>query len=254
MLPYRVPLGEQEASRLYWELSRLGAFCTGKRYPWRDTGLSLEKLLCLALAQSRYDPRLLVILVDFFRKENPALDPILFKRELRQADLLAVMAVVCEWAFEQGVTASVRERFDYWRTGVTPIPTQLFYRGLYPIGGHKMTEAVNHSPWAFKKWGFLAADAPLLKERASSGRVYLYDGPGRIQILREMTQEQRRFRLKDYLKRLHFSVSRQQALQDLKALPWIHQQGKGKGTYYSDASSAIDFLAIADINNHHNKE
>lgn len=223
----------KEVSRLYWELSHRGAFCTGKKFPWRFAGISLEGLLCLALGQSRYDPRLLAILVDFFRNEIASLDPIIFKQELRRLDLLTIMAVVCEWSGEYGVVSSVKERFEYWRAGVTPVPTQLFYIGLYPIGGPKMAEAVNHSPWPFKKWGFLAVDPPWFKERLRSKRVYLYDSPGRIEILRELTQEQRRFRLKDYLKRLHFSVSRQQALQDLKTLPWVRRQGRGKGSYYS---------------------
>lgn len=227
------PLDVRKMARLYWELSRRKAYCTGVKYPWRFSRLSLGDLLVLALAQSRFDPRLLAVLVDFFRKDLPGLDPIAFKEVLRRQGLLPVMAVVGEWILSQGIGGVVRDRIDFWQVGVAPVPVQLFYRNLYPLGGRKMAEAVAHTPWPFKKWGFLAADFPFLKEKTFSERVYLYDPSARLEMLRDLARERQRFTLKDYLNKIRFSVSRQQALQDLNGVSWICKMAKGKGRYYT---------------------
>lgn len=224
-----LPLSQNQAARLYWELQKRGAYCTGERLPWAMENFSEEELLTLAIAQSRYDPRLLAILTDFFR--NPQrLDPIRFKQCLREAEGLQTAAVIGEYVLESSPKQGVRDLFDFLRSGVPPLPTQLFYRGLYPIAGRKIDEALSKPLWAFKKWGFLAADAPLLKERAMR-RSYLYDSQARLQILRELSSHGA-FRLRDYLAALQYSISRQQALKDVRSVSWIQKRGCGKGSVY----------------------
>jgi hypothetical protein len=218
----------EESSRLYWELARRGAYAQGEKRRWKYDSrplspLSEEELHTLALLQARYDPRLMAVLVDYFQKVSDALDPLRFKRLLREAGASPVAAVIGEYV--RG------DLFDFLRIGVLPVPTQLFYKGLYPLGGRKIEETLSRSLRAFKKWGFLAADPPLLKERTGK-RSREYDREARLRILREFARERGTFRLRDYLQEVRFSVSRQQALKDLASVSWIRKIGRGKGRVY----------------------
>lgn len=226
-----LPLNKEELSHLYWELARRGAFCSGEKFSWRFNHMTEEELLTLAVLQSRYDPRLLIILVDFFKLPRD-LHPIHFKRFLRQEEALPIMAVIGEFVLESPASLEAKELCRFLMTGTRPVPTQLFYRGLYPIAGKKMREVIERPLWAFKKWGFLAADPPLLKEKAGP-RIYLFDQPTRLRILQELAARQKRFRLKDYLTEIRDSISRQQALKDLSSVRWLRKRGRGKGTFYA---------------------
>ncbi|MBI2501515.1 MAG: hypothetical protein HYW02_08695 [Deltaproteobacteria bacterium] len=225
-----LPLSGQEAARLYWELSQRGARSVGEKIPWSYEEISDEEILILALRQCRYDPRLLEVMVDFFSQGKFRLNPISFKRALKEGGLLPVMAVIGEYVMESVVSTEVQEIVRYLMFGAKPVPTQLFFSTLYRIGGKKIEEVLERPPWAFKKWGFLAADPPLEKEFKK--RIYLFDTTTRLNLLRRLTQEKKRFRLKDYLKVLGYSVSRQQALKDLNSILWVRKRGKGKGRVY----------------------
>lgn len=229
---FRLPLSHQEQSRLYWELNRRGGFCSGEKSAWKYRGFSEEEFWTLAFLESRYDPRLLAILIDLFVRVPPAVDPLRFKKILKREGALTIAAVIGEFSVDSKTTGEAAELFRFLNVRTFPVPTQLFYRNLYPIGGRKIEEVLERPLRAFKKWGFLASDPPLLKERLRARRVYLYDFPGRVSKLKELTQHQKCFRLKDYLKAIGFSISRQQALKDLRALHWIIPQGKKKGASY----------------------
>ena len=236
----RFPLNLKEGARLYWELSKRGAYASGEKFFWRYEPLNEEELFTLALLQARYDPRLVAILIDFFQTPRPEIHPIRFKEELRKQGALVLAAVVGEIVIEAKVSSEVEDFFRFLMSGVSPLPTQLFYKSLYPVGSRKMDEAICRPLWAFKKWGFLAADSPLLKERVTGKRHYLFDQASRMHILREISEEKKSFRLRDYLTKLHASISRQQALQDLKGASWIRKSGKGKGTVYEVRTARAD--------------
>ena len=231
---FHLPLSEKESSRLYWELAKRGAFSSGEKFRWKYEKSTDEELLTLALLQSRYDPRLFAVLVDFFKTPKARLHPIAFKNILRLHQALPIAAVLAEFVLvsSRSLPPEVRETALFLQAGVSPVPTQLFYRDLYPVGGSKMREASFQPLWAFKKWGFLASDAPLLKEKKTDKKIYLYDLSSRRQILKKLAEQKRRFRLKDYLASIADSISRQQALKDLSTISWIRKRGKGKGMVY----------------------
>ena len=231
-MKYQFPLNEQESSRLYWELEQRGAFSSGRENSWPYGKLDEEGFFTLTLLQSRYDPRLLSILVDYFRTPRPNINPVSFKESLRASEGLPIACVIGEFVMELCVPVQVKEFFQFLMSGVSPMPTQLFYRGIYSVAGLKMQETLERSLWAFKKWGFLAADPPLLKESLAQTKPYLYDQASRLSILKKWAKDQEKFRLKDYLKEISFSVSRQQGLKDLGSVPGIRKRGKGKGMRY----------------------
>ncbi|QQR80756.1 MAG: hypothetical protein IPJ69_00890 [Deltaproteobacteria bacterium] len=113
-----------------------------------------------------------------------------------------------------------------------PVPTQLFYKNLYRIGGQKMAEVLDKPLWYFKKWGYLATDIPILKETPLQHRAYQYDLTSRGFILQKYCQSHRSFQMKDYLNLTEHSISRQQALKDLQNFSWLRKKGKGKGSVY----------------------
>lgn len=232
---FYLPLNLRESSRLYWELGERGGFCSGEKQAWKYRSLSEEELLVLAVLQSRHDPRLLAILIDFLQKPRPthSFDPILFKRLLREHRALPIVCVIGDFILEARPPQEIQDLFRFLMAGAKPVPTQLFYKGLYPLGGHKMQEVLDKPLWYFKKWGFLAVDAPLLKDKIGSKRTYLYDEPSRLAILKDLTQRSPVFRLKDYLHEISSSISRQQALKDIRSISWIKKKGCGKGTVYT---------------------
>ncbi len=225
-----IPLNEKESSRLYFELSHHGAPAEGRNTPASlFKKLSPESFWTLSILQSRYDPRLLAILIAYFSKTDPQVDPIVWKKELVRCQALPILGVISEFVLETRKS----DLLEYALTGAQPLPSQLFYKSLYKVAGSKMNEVISKPLWAFKKWGFLAADRPALKEDASPARrIYHYDTDVRLNILRDLASHQKHFRQGDYLKAIHFSVSRQQALKDL-SVPWIRKKGKNRGCYYS---------------------
>ena len=86
--------------------------------------------------------------------------------------------------------------------------------------------------WAGRLKSSESAWPPLLKDRKYAESPYLYDPQSRRQILEILSKSQDRFRLVDYLKAIQYSVSRQQALKDIRSLSWIRKKGKGKGSIY----------------------
>jgi hypothetical protein len=231
-----IPLNLKHQARLYYELSKRGAQCSGKKNAWPYEKVTEEELLSIAVRQARYDPRLMEILVGFFSTFRPVLNPCSLKENLRRVDALQAMAVIGEFALTLTDDQHISDLFDFLSTGVDPVPLQLFYRGLYRVGGKKIDDVITKPLRAFKKWGFLAADPPFNKDKNCQQRIYLYDQDSRLNILRDLSSNQKKFRLHDYLEKLRFSVSRQQALQDIKSVEWIDKRGIGKGTHYKRVS------------------
>ena len=240
-----VPLSGQESARLYWELSQRGAASVGQWAPWRYESISEDDLLLSALRQCRYDPRLLEVMVNFFSEDKFRLNMITFKKKIIKEGVLPVMVVIGEFVLESAVSSEAKELVRYLMIGAKPVPTQLFFSGLYKIGGKKMKEALQQPLWAFKKWGFLAADPPWSKGKQPK-RTYLFDSTSRLHLLRDLSKEKGSFRLKDYLEALGNSVSRQQALKDLKSVPWIRKRGQGKGSFYQLAPRSRPLLKCRD--------
>ncbi len=230
MIKWYLPLTLKENSRLYFELSQKGAFCNGEYYTWKYDTLSEEDFFTLALLESRYDPRLFAILVDFFCNYELHLNPLLFKESLSKREALSISAVLGEYVNE--AKHKNTELFRYLQSWAKAVPTQLFYKAFYKISGLKMRDCVEKPLWYFKKWGFLACDPPLLKERKQN-RHFLYDLISREKILGEMGGNKKNFLLKDYLEALNYSISRQQALKDLNQNLKIVKHGKGRSLKYS---------------------
>ena len=80
----------------------------------------------------------------------------------------------------------------------------------------------------YKRWGFLACERPTIDAR-SRKTIGSWDKAARINILRRLVEGRSEIRISEYLDALGRSVSRQQALVDLKGMKDLAPQGRGRG-------------------------
>ena len=222
------PPSPKHLSRMYFELSREGASSSGERYPWPYPAKDLEHKLVLAAEMSRYDPRLLGILVEFFLKNWEKIRPQKIRELYPQMETPQTIAVITEFARRATRENEIRYFLEYLQRGLKPAPFQWYFKNLYSPGGKLGQEAAEKSLAEYKRWGFLAREAPTVDvyRKKTVGRL---DRDSRLNQLRELFAEKSALSLRDYLNALSHSISRQQALQDLKALARKKAGTQGRG-------------------------
>jgi hypothetical protein len=215
-------------SRLYYELSLIGASCAGQESKWPYGKLDKTRLLGLAAEMLRYDPRLLTILVTYciehYRDINPAAIRALYNN-MQTPQTFAVLAEFIK------TTASDKELLywaEYLQRGLDPAPQQFFYHYLYMPGGALADRAVERNLQEYKKWGFIASERPTIDQKTKK-TVGSLDRASRRNILEKLLRERDSITIADYITALDHAVSRQQALLDLKATPGVVCEGHGRG-------------------------
>lgn len=223
-----VPTAEH-LSRLYFELQQVGAECVGEKKKWPYHTLDREALLCLAADMSRYDPRLMTILVLYLHNHWNSLNPHAIRGHYGEMNSPQTVAVLAEFILStMDHDDEQRFFFEYLQRGLNPVPTQFYFHHLYSPGGTLAAKA-SMSPLAeYKRWGYLAREAPVIdaKERKTLGTM---DSVARKNVLLELLSRRGKIQISDYLDALDNRISRQQALNDLKAVPWARRSGKGRG-------------------------
>ncbi|MCB1214280.1 MAG: hypothetical protein KDK66_02265 [Deltaproteobacteria bacterium] len=217
----------KELSRLYWELSKLGAPSVGKKYPWPYHPQSTEELLALACDLSRYDPRLLSILVSWLYKNWKKFFPQVLRDFYPKMDCPQTVALVAEFLKNLPQEKELSYCMTYLQEGLAPVPFQLYFRGLYQPGGKMSQRAVLESLAEYRRWGFLAREMPSLDVFKKTTLGHLSQ-EARLFYLKELLKEKKTIQLSDYLKALPVKVSRQQALQDLKKVSRLKKNSVGR--------------------------
>lgn len=220
---------EEHLSRVYYELAQIGANSVGakKKWPYRPT--SIEELIALAADMSRHDPRLFGILVSFFHSHWHSIDPLKLRGQYSEMDTPQVIAVVAEFLLSlDDVLPEKRFFLEYLQRGLKAVPLQFFYQHLYKPGGNMSGRAIDSPLSEYKRWGFLAREAPVLDEE-SRRTVGTRDASSRKNILLRLFDQRDSIGISDYLKALDFKISRQQALLDLKSIDGIECVGRGRG-------------------------
>lgn len=232
----RIPTDE-DLMRLYWELSQIGASCVGeiKKWPYsfasKDSHIgwrSKEELILLACEMLRYDPRLLSILIIYFTDHWKELNP----HHLRQHSLLMktpqAIGVLKEFILENSSDLELKYFLDYLTRGLKPVSPQLFFIGLFSVGSLKHEEMAQKSLKQYLQWGFLGRERPIVN-LSSKQTVGTYDFQTRKKIILNLLNSHQSLSLKDYLNALDHSISRQQALYDLKHTHKLKLIGHGRG-------------------------
>jgi len=221
----RIP-NEKDLSRIYFELSKLGARCVGNHYQWPYKEMDKSSLLVLAAEMSRYDPRLFGVLVEFFIKNWREINLAKLRQKYNLMNTPQVFGVIAAFLKSTLDGDEINFYARYMCMGLNPVPTQFFYHGIYSVGGALAARAYESGLLEYKEWGFLACERPVTATKALLGTL---DKVSRINILRKLLDKKKIIKISDYLKVLNQSVSRQQALIDLKGCDFARKIGKGRG-------------------------
>ncbi|MEK7791086.1 MAG: hypothetical protein AAB309_05630 [Deltaproteobacteria bacterium] len=215
--------------RLYWELSRLGAPCIGKKKEWPyDVLKSKEELILLASDMLRFDPRLLSILIIYFLNHWYELNPLKIRIKFSEMKTSQVLGVIKEFLLDYSRDKELKFFFEYLTKDLKPVSPQLFFLGLFAIGSERQELIARKSLKQYSKWGFLGDERPQI-DPFSKKTIGSYDIATRKRIIEEILRHKKTISLRDYLNALDHSISTQQALYDLKQMKGLKLIGSGRG-------------------------
>lgn len=229
-MKHKIPT-EKDLARLYYELGQIGARSAGEKKKWDYRLKDVESLLVLACDWSRFDPRLLEILVEYGLNHWREIRPQVLREKMGVMEMPQTIGVVV--SFIQTARPEDKELQAFWNYvtfDLKPVPPQFYFRDLYAPGSNLARRATLESLAEFKEWGFLARER-IIVDSVTKKTAGTWDQPARLNILRRLFSQNKQIQISDYLEELHHSISRQQALLDLKALG-AKQKEKGRIAYW----------------------
>ncbi len=222
-------------NRLYHELSLIGAECVGEYREWPYDKPDKSHLLALAAEMLRYDPRLLTILVIYSIKHFHEINPTEIRSLYNDMETPQVFAVMAEFVKTATSDEELLYWADYFQKGLSPVSLQFFFHYLYVPGGALADRAVERNLQEYKKWGFIASERPTIDQKTKR-TIGSFDHPSRRNILEKLLHERDFITLSDYISALDHGISRQQALLDLKSVPGLQCEGRGRGARWRVAA------------------
>lgn len=215
-------------SRMYFELAKIGAASAGACKPWPYKIGDKEGLISLACDMSRFDPRLVDILVGYFIRHWSELNPAKLRGYYAEMKAPQTVAVITEFVAGEVHDDEAAFFIQYLCMGLKPVNHQFYFYDLYSPGGVLATRAAEEGIYEYRKWGFFARERPVVNS-ANKRCAGSFDSISRRNILKRLIGEKKEIGLKDYLKALEYSVSRQQALCDIKKSGLMKCVGSGRG-------------------------
>lgn len=221
----------RDLEKLYHDLALSGAACSN---PLPQKALRYistpEILFCEACEATRFDPRLLEIVVHHFGRELLTLNPLQIRLQMQNMQTPQTVGVALEFIKLLRTDVLSRDIVHFITKPLAAVSPQLYYVGVYtkPLSS-SILKAIEMPLQEFSRWGFLAHEGVVLKNdfaRKTLGTLAL---PSRLQIIKYLLQTQKQFSIGDYLKALHHQISRQQAFLDLKNCGLVKLIGENKG-------------------------
>lgn len=227
---------EKHLSRMYYELSMFGGVCVGERCAWPYKFRNIDELFCLAADMSRYDPRLFSALVRFLSENWGKLNPTAIRSFYPVMSTPQTIAVMAEFLLNSSYPNNEARYFlKYLQQGISKLPTQFYFHNLYLPGGNLMQRAIDSPLSEYKKWGFIAREAPILDDETRRP-IGSHDAATRKNILLGLLSGGKSIKLANYLDAMNGSISRQQALIDIRAVPGVRRLGHGRGASWKRAA------------------
>ena len=226
-----------ELARLYHELAKLGATSVGEDVPWSYAPESREQLVVLASEMMRYDPRLLSVLVQWFAAHYDSLNPLQLRRELRKVQWPQSLLVVLEFARLDTSDPELDAFARYVSAGFARVdPAERFFFETERPGSRAAARNLGRNLAPYARWGFIGQERPTIDPltKRSLGR---YDARTRRRILNDLIERYTDFSMADYLSAVDHSISRQQALADLRSYGAIAPTGSGRGARWKRVST-----------------
>jgi hypothetical protein len=226
-----VPQGERELTRLYHELGRVGARAEGRRERWRHGAPTREELVVLAAQAARHDPRLLWVLVELLARGYATFNPLELRRAAQRARWPAAVGVALEFARQAAPSAELDDYARFVTGPLAPARGERFFLGTRAFGGALARRDAEESLAEYKRWGYLAREAPFAKELGTPARGTL-ERNERRNVLRRLVERRGTVSLAEYLEALRGAVSRRQAQRDLSEAPFLQRRGNTRGARY----------------------
>ncbi|MCC7538873.1 MAG: hypothetical protein IT379_21790 [Deltaproteobacteria bacterium] len=219
-----------ELERLYHELAAIGAPSVGRRAPWPYRPRSAEQLVALATDMLRYDARLLGILVQLLVERWRGLHPTRLREELARCRWPQALLVALEFVRLASDDVELRHWCDYVSAGWLRVePAERFFLDAERPGSRTHARKLGRNLAPYARWGFIATERPSADafRKRPLGR---YDARTRRDILADLVAAPRSvgLSLAEYLDAVDGSISRQQALLDLRAAG-LRPSGTGPG-------------------------
>lgn len=222
-------------SRLYYELSLIGAYCVGEHRKWPYGKPERVHLLALAAEMLRYDPRLLTILLTYCLEHFHDINPTEIRAIYKDMQMPQTFAVLTEFIKAATSDKELLYWAEYLQRGLSPVSPQFFFHYLYTPGGALADRAVERNLQEYKRWGFIAFERPTIDQKTKK-TVGSFDPTARRNILEKLLHERHSITLADYISALDHAISRQQALLDLKTIPGLQCEGHGRGARWRPAA------------------
>jgi hypothetical protein len=224
------PPTEDELARLYHELAKVGASTVGERRPWPYEPESLEQLVVLTGEMLRYDARLLSVLVQWLPAHYQELNPLRLRHELAGSRYPQSLLVALTFARLASPDPEFQYFVDYVSMGFGRVsPAERFFLGTESPGSRRAARKLGRNLKPYARWGFVGQERPIV-DPVTKKTVGAYDAETRRAILERLASRRNDFSIADYLDAVDHSVTRQQALSDLKAAPWLERTGAGRGS------------------------
>lgn len=224
------PPDQAELERLYHELAGMGAPSVGRRSRWPYRTGSPEELVALAGEMLRYDPRLLTILLQLVLERWDRLNPVVLRRWMEKMRWPQALLVVFEFARGASGDPELRHFANYLSAGWRRVePAERFFLDVGRPASRSSRRAARRNLRAYARWGFLGSERPSADVHAKRA-VGRYDARTRASILDELISGRGQITVSDYVEALDHTVSRQQAVLDLRAHPRLALSGRGRGS------------------------
>ncbi len=226
------PPDEATLTRLYHELSRIGARAVGRRVEWRYGKPGPEEVVVLASQVARHDPRTLWILVELLARKPDALQPLRLRAALADSRWPAALGVAFEFARRASPDPDLPGLQRMVMRGVPRASGEQFFVSAHAFAGSLARREAEESLAEYKRWGFLSREEPLAKELGGGARGTLAR-PERLNLLRRLVERLGSVALSDYLEALGGKASARQASRDVATAPFLVRAGATRGARYS---------------------
>lgn len=226
------PLSTRESHALYARLANCGARVFAERSGTLLKELSEEEVLCAAAEQSRFDYRLLYVLVALMAEHFDRFHPFRLRDAMKGVRTPAVWGVIGEFARKIQRDPNLDRFSEILEEDLQPASMQMFVSAFRAPRPEKMLAVAEKTSDEFSKWGFYSDEIPILKELKPKGKIGTYSQVTRRRILKNLFRAQRRVGVADYLEAVGHSISRQQAHKDLVSYPRVKTISDRRGRKY----------------------
>jgi len=221
---------QHELERVYHELASIGAPALAGRTRWQPRLRTRERKLVLGGHALRYDPRLLTILTQYFLDHWNDINPLILRKDMTQhMRWPQALCVVLGFVRLASRDSELHRFIDYVCAGWPRVqPSESFYVEVARPGTRAHARRLGRNLTPYARWGFVGVERPVV-DPVTKRSVGRYDASTRKRILMDLLRRRGSVAVSEYLDAVEGSITRQQAVQDLRKQPGVELVGTRRG-------------------------